>query len=445
MNFSSLGLAPELLRAIKTIGYTQMTPVQEQAIPAARRGGDLLVTAQTGTGKTCAYSLPVLQQLLDNPKAAQPGQTRVLVMAPTRELAQQVAENITDLAQYTSLKITSCYGGGKVSSQANKLKAGTDILVATPGRLKEHVEMGHIDLARTEFVILDEADRMLDMGFVVDIHALLSSITRKHQTLFFSATSSPLVNNLSKQAMNHPTLIAISKRNAVADTIDHVVYPVEEEHKYKLFVELLRSQSWYQVMAFTSTREEADKLIKALKDDKVEAAVCHSEKTQGARKRALQEFKDGKLQVLVATEVAARGLDIQGLDVVINLNLPFFTEDYVHRVGRTGRAGKKGLAISLVGPQEALKLAMIEELIGSKIKRVRVKGYEVNDFPTKIVTPKMRADARIPTPKKATIKKGVTKSRSSAAKAGKPPTKAGKAAISARVGRQPRKPKPKDE
>ncbi len=381
MNFASLGLAPELLHAIKVLGYKQMTPIQQQAIPVARRGTDMLATAQTGTGKTTAYALPVLQQMLDKPKAAEPLHPRALILAPTRELVQQVAESVQQLCQFLPFKVATAYGGVKPTSQAAKLRAGVDILVATPGRLLEHVELGNINLSKIEFAILDEADRMLDMGFVNDIHKILTGIPRKHQTLFFSATSSPLVTNLSKQAMNKPTLIAVSKRNAVAETIDHVVYPVDDARKYELFVHLLRSQNWYQVMAFSSTREEADKLIAALKEDNVDAAVIHSEKTQGSRRRALQDFKDGKLQVLVATEVAARGLDIQGLDYVVNLNLPFFTEDYVHRIGRTGRAGAKGTAISLVSPAEEYKLTLIEDLIGSKIKRVRVKGFDVTESP----------------------------------------------------------------
>lgn len=386
MNFASLGLAPELLRAIKVIGFKTLTPVQEQAIPAARRGIDLLTTAQTGTGKTAAYSLPVLQQMLEKPKGTESGFVRTLILAPTRELVEQIAKAMQEFAQFTPFKIASIYGGVKVTSQGAKLRAGVDILVATPGRLKEHVELENVSLARVDFVVLDEADRMLDMGFVIDMHAILTSITRKHQTLFFSATSSPLVTNLSKQAMNRPTLITVSKRNSVAETVDHVLYPVDSDRKYELFIHLLRSQNWYQVMVFSSTREEAENLTKALKVDKIDSAVIHSEKTQGSRRRALQDFKDGKLQVLVATEVAARGLDIQGLDYVVNLDLPFFTEDYVHRVGRTGRAGKKGVAISLVTPAEEHKISLIEEVIGTKIKREKIKGFDVTEQVVKVVT-----------------------------------------------------------
>jgi superfamily II DNA/RNA helicase len=386
MNFASLGLAPDLLRALKSIGFKTLTPIQEQAIPAARRGIDLLATAQTGTGKTAAYGLPVLQQMLEKPRGTEAGFVRALILAPTRELVEQIARALQEFAQFTPFKIAAAYGGVKVTSQGAKLRAGVDILVATPGRLKEHIELENLNLAKVEFVVLDEADRMLDMGFVVDIHAILTSITRKHQTLFFSATGSPLVTNLSKQAMNRPTLITVTKRNSVADTVDHVLYPVDSTRKYELFIHLLRSQNWYQVMVFSSTREAAEQLVQALKNDKVDAAVIHSEKTQGARRRALQEFKEGKLQVLVATEVAARGLDIQGLDYVVNLDLPFFTEDYVHRVGRTGRAGKKGTAISLVAPAEEHKISLIEEVIGTKIKREKIKGFEVTEQVVKVVS-----------------------------------------------------------
>ena len=386
MNFASLGLAPDLLRALKTIGFKTLTPIQEQAIPAARRGIDLLATAQTGTGKTAAYGLPVLQQMLEKPKGTEAGFVRTLILAPTRELVEQIARALQEFAQFTPFKIVAAYGGVKVTSQGAKLRAGVDILVATPGRVEEQIELVKQKRAKVEFVVLDEADRMLDMGFVVDIHAILTSITRKHQTLFFSATGSPLVTNLSRQAMNRPTLITVTKRNSVADTVDHVLYPVDSTRKYELFIHLLRNQNWYQVMVFSSTREAAEQLVQALKNDKVDAAVIHSEKTQGSRRRALQEFKEGKLQVLVATEVAARGLDIQGLDYVVNLDLPFFTEDYVHRVGRTGRAGKKGTAISLVTPAEEHKISLIEEVIGTKIKREKIKGFEVTEQVVKVVS-----------------------------------------------------------
>lgn len=379
MNFAALGLAPELLHAIKKCGYQQLTPVQEQTIPIARRGRDMLVTAQTGTGKTAAYGLTFLQQMAERPKNTREGYVRALVLAPTRELAEQVAENIKTYSSQLPLSTQVVYGGVKHTSQAAKLKAGVDILVATPGRLLEHVELGNINLEQIEFLVLDEADRMLDMGFLGEISKLLATMGKKPQIMFFSATLTSQVHTLAKDILVRPQVVAVSKRNTVAETVEHVLYPVDQARKYELFKELLHSQNWFQVMAFSSTREEADRLIATLKESKIDGAVIHSEKTQGARRRALKEFKEGKLQVLVATEVAARGLDIQGLDYVVNLDLPFFTEDYVHRVGRTGRAGKKGMAISFVSPADENKVAAIEKVIGTKITRVKQKGFEVTE------------------------------------------------------------------
>jgi len=379
MNFAALGLAPQLLHAAKKCGFQQLTPVQEQAIPPARRGRDMLVTAQTGTGKTAAYGFAVIQQLLEKPKQVQPGKVRALVLTPTRELTEQVAGNLQQYAQFAELKIAAVFGGVKHATQANRLESGLDILVATPGRLQEHLELKHTDLSQVEFLVLDEADRILDMGFVGEISKLLSAMGKKPQVLFFSATLTQQVNLLANEILQRPLALAITKRNSVADTVEHQLYPVDQERKYELFIHLLHEHNWFQVMVFSSTREEADKLIAALKEDKVNAAVIHSEKTQGARRRALKEFKEGELQVLVATEVAARGLDIEGLDYVVNLDLPFFIEDYVHRVGRTGRAGSKGLAISLVSSADEHKVSLIEKAIGTKIKRVKIKGFEVTE------------------------------------------------------------------
>lgn len=379
MNFSSLGFAPDLLRGIKACGYQTLTPIQEQAIPLARRGRDLLATAQTGTGKTAAYALPILQQLLDRPTERTPSAPRVLILAPTRELVEQVANHLKQFAQFLSLQIVSIYGGVKLTGQTNKLKAGVDILVATPGRLLEHIKLCNVHLAKTEFVVLDEADRMLDMGFVTDIQTVLRGATHQHQTLLFSATVSHAVSVLAHTLLKNPVTVATSKQNATADTVEHVVYPVEERRKHDLFKTLLNEHNWYKVLAFTSTKEQADKLIASLKEDNISAGVCHGDKSQGARRRALQEFKDDKIQVLVATEVAARGLDIEGLDHVVNVNLPYLPEDYVHRIGRTGRAGAKGQAISFVSREEERALGNIEALIGAKIRRVVVEGFEVSD------------------------------------------------------------------
>lgn len=377
MKFSSLDLAPEIQQALDACGYSQMTPVQEQAIVPARRGKNLLANAQTGTGKTAAFTLPILQQMHDRPKSTESGFPRALILTPTRELAEQLAETIKRYAQFLPLKVLAMYGGVNMDSQQKKLKAGVDILISTPGRLLEHVTQCNVNLARIEFVVLDEADRMLDMGFIADVNALLQQTPEKRQTLMFSATISPTVNELAKQLMSRHEVIRVAKQNATADTVEHVVYPVEEKRKADLFAELINKYNWFQVLVFTSTKAQADSLLTDLKIDGIKGVVCHGDKTQGSRRRALADFKAGKVQVLVATEVAARGLDIQGLEHVVNYNLPYLAEDYVHRIGRTGRAGAKGQAISFVSREEERALDDIERLIGSRIKRIYMPGYEV--------------------------------------------------------------------
>ncbi|WP_158970199.1 DEAD/DEAH box helicase [Paraglaciecola sp. L3A3] len=379
MKFSNLGLANELQQAIEACGYSQMTPVQEQAIIPARRGKDLLVNAQTGTGKTAAFALPILQKLLDNPQATLSGSPRALILTPTRELAEQLANTIGAYAQFTQLSVTALYGGVKMGGQSAKLKNGVDILISTPGRLLEHITLSHVNLANVEFVVLDEADRMLDMGFVADVQNILHNASKQHQTLLFSATSSPALNELSHKVLRNHSVIRVTKINTTAETVAHVMYPVEEARKTDLFKALLKEQNWYQVLVFTSTKQQADMLMAALKKSKMNAAVCHGDKSQGARRRAIADFKSGELQVLISTDVAARGLDIQGLDYVVNFNLPYLPEDYVHRIGRTGRAGKEGYAISFVSREEENTVAKIERLIDSKIKRIVKPGFEVSN------------------------------------------------------------------
>jgi ATP-dependent RNA helicase RhlE len=379
MKFSNLGFANEIQQALEVCGYTEMTPVQEQAIVPARRGKDLLVNAQTGTGKTAAFALPILQQILDKPKDTLSGSPRALILTPTRELAEQLANTIGAYAQFLPLKVTALYGGVKMGGQASKLKGGIDILISTPGRLIEHLELSNVNLANAEFVVLDEADRMLDMGFIADVQNILQYTAKKRQTLLFSATSSPAVNELSHKLLNNHTVLRVNKINAAAETVSHVMYPVEESRKIDLFKALLKEQNWFQVLVFTSTKQQANELMAALKRSKIDAAVCHADKSQGARRRAIADFKSAKLQVLIATEVAARGLDIQGLDYVVNYNLPYLPEDYVHRIGRTGRAGKEGYAISFVSREEENTVARIEKLIGSKIKRIVKVGFEVSN------------------------------------------------------------------
>lgn len=377
MKFSALDLAPEIQQALDASGYSQMTPVQEQAIVPARRGKDLLANAQTGTGKTAAFSLPILQQMVDRPQPTESGYPRALILTPTRELAEQLADTIKRYAQFLPLNVTALYGGVNMEGQAKKLKTGVDVLISTPGRLLEHVVQCNVSLAKVEFAVLDEADRMLDMGFVADVSTLLQQTSSHRQTLMFSATISPTVNELAKQLMNKHEVIRVAKVNATADTVEHVVYPVEEKRKADLFAELIDKHQWFQVLVFTSTKAQADELMTDLKIDGIPAVVCHGDKTQGSRRRAIADFKEGKIQVLVATEVAARGLDIQGLELVVNYNLPYLAEDYVHRIGRTGRAGAKGKAISFVSREEEQALDNIEYLIGARIKRINMPGYEV--------------------------------------------------------------------
>ena len=377
MNFSSLDLAPDIQRALDACGYRQMTPVQEKAIIPARRGKDILANAQTGTGKTAAFALPILQRMADRPVATEPAFPRAIILTPTRELAEQLAETIGRYAQFMSLTITAIYGGAKLSAQEKKLQSGVDILVATPGRLLEHLEQCSVHLSKVEFAVLDEADRMLDMGFVADVSEILKQTPKTRQTLLFSATMSKQVDQLSKTLLNKHEVVSVSKQNVTADTVEHVVYAVEERRKPELFIELLEQFNWFKVLVFTSTKAQADELKAQLKQAKVSAAVCHGDKSQGARRRAVADFKADKVQVLIATEVAARGLDIQGLEHVVNFNLPFLAEDYVHRIGRAGRAGSKGEAISFVSREEERALNNIERLIGTQVKRVTLPGYEV--------------------------------------------------------------------
>ncbi|MCF2946608.1 DEAD/DEAH box helicase [Paraglaciecola aquimarina] len=379
MKFSNLGFASEIQRALDACGYTQMTPVQQQAITPARRGKDLLVNAQTGTGKTAAFALPILQKLLDAPQECRAESPRALILTPTRELAEQLANTIQNYAQFTQLTVTALFGGVKMGGQKAKLKAGVDIVISTPGRLLEHLSLSHVNLANIDFVVLDEADRMLDMGFITDVQAILQQATKTHQTLLFSATSSPAVNELSHKILNNHSVIKVSKINTTAETVSHVMYPVEESRKVELFKRLLKEQNWFQVLVFTSTKHQADILMAALKQGKINAAVCHGDKSQGARRRAIADFKSADLQVLISTDVAARGLDIQGLDYVVNFNLPYLPEDYVHRIGRTGRAGNEGYAISFVSREEESTVAKIERLIDSKIKRIVKPGFEVSN------------------------------------------------------------------
>ncbi len=375
MNFKSFSFAPALLKALDELNFETLTPVQRVAIPPVRKGSDVLASAQTGTGKTAAFALPLLQKLLDDADAS--GTLRVLVLAPTRELAEQIAENFRAFGRYTELRVAQLVGGVNHAGQAQQLKDGCDILVATPGRLLDHLRLGNLSLADVRHLVLDEADRMLDMGFIEEIQTVMSHCADERQILLFSATFPSAIKQFASKVLKQPEIVTVSPQNSTAQTVHHVVYPVEQKRKQELLSELIGRKNWRQVLVFVNMKETADELVRELNLDGITAVVCHGDKKQGARRRALREFKEGKARVLVATEVAARGIDIVGLPRVINVDVPYLAEDYVHRIGRTGRAGKIGQAISFVSREEEHSLFEIEKLIGQKIKRVVQPGYEV--------------------------------------------------------------------
>jgi superfamily II DNA/RNA helicase len=382
MSFDAIGLSANLLKAVKECGYKNLTPIQQQAIPVIRSGADLLASAQTGTGKTAAFSLPILDALaktIPNNISDDKGSRNIqaLVLTPTRELAAQVADNMIAYSQFLPLKIGVVYGGGKMPSQTNLLKQGVDVLVATPGRLLEHLNLRNVNLSHVKFLVLDEADRMLDMGFLADIEKLTLAVKQKHQTLMFSATYSNKVKSLANKLLTTPKTLGVAKQNSTSGKIKQSVYWVSEARKRELLSELIGVNNWQQVLVFAGTKESANILAKELKLDGIKAALCHGDKTQGARNKALSDFSEGKVRVLVATDVAARGLDIDNLAYVVNFHLPFLAEDYVHRVGRTGRAGKSGTAISLVSPKDERFLDNIETLIERRFERIIVPGYEL--------------------------------------------------------------------
>ncbi|CAK3019318.1 ATP-dependent RNA helicase RhlE [Vibrio crassostreae] len=376
MSFSSQGFAPELVKALTECGYEKLTPIQQKAIPMARKGHDIFATAQTGTGKTAAFSLPVIQHLLNSGKKASRGTARGLILAPTRELAAQIAQNIKDYVKYTDLSVSAVYGGNKMSSQVRQLELGVDILVATPGRLEEHLEAGNLSIANLEFLVFDEADRILDMGFINAVRKIMLDVETSPQIMMFSATTSTQLNQLSVDILRKPKRISVERENSTAATVGHVVYPVDQERKTELLSELIGRKNWRQVLVFVNYKETANDVVKELKLDGIKAVLCHGDKAQSARRRALDDFKEGRARVMVATDVAARGLDIEDLPHVINYDMPFLAEDYVHRIGRTGRAGKQGHAISFVNREEELTVVQVEKLIQQRIRRVEQPGYE---------------------------------------------------------------------
>ncbi|OAN18074.1 DEAD/DEAH box helicase [Photobacterium jeanii] len=379
MSFHALDLHPQLLTAIEELGFETPTPVQQQAIPEVLAGKDIMAGAQTGTGKTAAFGLPLLHKMLTQPAqqlAAGRPQVRGLVLTPTRELAQQVFDSLTSYSKNTDLKIAVAYGGTSMNVQVKALQAGVDILVATPGRLLDHAHVGTVDLSTIEYFVLDEADRMLDMGFIVDIKRIMKRIAKQRQTLFFSATFSKQVKDLAYSILEEPVLIEVSPSNSAAETVEQIVYPVDKHRKRELLSYLIGSRNWQQVLVFTRTKQGSDELAKELGLDGIKAASINGDKSQGARQRALDEFKSGKVRALIATDVAARGLDIEQLGYVVNFDMPFKAEDYVHRIGRTGRAGSVGKAVSLMSIDEEPLLRAIEDLLDNRLPQEWLEGYE---------------------------------------------------------------------
>jgi len=377
MSFDTLGLSAELLRAVSEQGYTTPTPVQSQAIPVILDGRDVMAGAQTGTGKTAGFTLPLLQRLSESAENG-PRPVRALVLTPTRELAAQVGESIELYGRHLPLRSAVVFGGVNINPQKARLRRGVDVLVATPGRLLDLINQRSADLSRVEILVLDEADRMLDMGFIHDIRKLMAMMPKKddRQTLLFSATFSREIKQLAARLLDRPVSIEVARCNETAGSINQVIHPVDKARKRELLSHMIGSHNWRQVLVFTRTKHGANRLAQQLQRDGLSATAIHGNKSQGARTRALAAFKSGEVRVLVATDIAARGLDIDQLPHVVNYELPNIAEDYVHRIGRTGRAGLDGEAVSLVCVDEIALLRDIEKLLGRKIPQRVLKGYE---------------------------------------------------------------------
>lgn len=374
MSFSDLGLSADLLLAIKTQNYTEPTPIQSQVIPVILQGHDVMAGAQTGTGKTAAFALPLLERLSKTVVSSKT--VRALILTPTRELAVQVHESVENYAAHLPISATVVFGGVKANRQIGRIKRGVDIVVATPGRLLDLAHQKFIDLSRVEIFVLDEADRMLDMGFIQDVKKIMAMLPKRRQNLLFSATHSPEIQGLCDKLLHQPKLIEVAPRNVTAEPVKQLVYPVDKSRKRELLSYLIGSKNWKQVLVFTRTKHGADRLCKQLILDGLRSVAIHGNKSQMARSKALDAFKSGQIRVLVATDVAARGIDIENLPHVVNFDLPNIPEDYVHRIGRTGRAGNQGYALSLVCIDEHAFLKNIEQLIQYKIPREIVPGYE---------------------------------------------------------------------
>lgn len=382
MSFTSLGLIEPLVRTTEELGYIEPSPIQKQAIPAILLGRDVLASAQTGTGKTASFVLPILQKINNKPRAKS-NCTKVLIVTPTRELAAQVQESIVQYGRHLTLRSTVVFGGVKINPQMMKLRQGVELLVATPGRLLDLYQQKAIRLDEVDTLVLDEADRMLDMGFIHDIKRIIHLLPKNRQNLMFSATFSDEIRTLVKNILNQPVEIDVAPRNITAAAVKQTIHPVDKSRKAALLSHLIHKNKWGQTLVFSRTKHGANKLVKQLAEDQIYAAAIHGNKSQSQRNKALAEFKSGELHVLVATDIASRGIDIDQLPCVVNFDLPQVAEDYVHRIGRTGRAGASGVAISLVSADEIGQLSAIEKLIKRKLDRIEVEDFEPNhNLPT---------------------------------------------------------------
>jgi len=409
MRFDQLGLSAELLRAVDQQGYRQATPIQQKAIPLVLEGRDVLAGAQTGTGKTAGFTLPLLQRLQDSRSGGgQHRRVRALILTPTRELAAQVGESVRNYGRHLPFKAATIFGGVNINPQISKLRKGVDIVIATPGRLLDHIRQKTIDLSSVEILVLDEADRMLDMGFVRDIRKILDVLPKRRQNLLFSATFSKEIRRLAADLLNTPTEIQVATRNTTVDRVKQIVYPVDRRRKRELLSHRIRTENWRQVLVFTRTKHGASRLAQQLARDGHKTTEIHGNKSQGARTRALADFKTGAVRVLVATDGAARGLDIERLPHVVNYELPSVPEDYIHRIGRTARAGLKGEAISLVCIDEHKLLDDIERMLKCRIEREIISGYEpdprIKPESTRKKARPQRPNGRAAGPRKSTRK-----------------------------------------
>ena len=378
VSFSELGLSPAVMQAIADQGYTQPSPIQQEAIGPVLSQKDVMAAAQTGTGKTGAFALPIVNLLSESAHRASPNQVKALILTPTRELAAQVAESVAACHQHTSLRSTVVFGGVSINPQMKQLRRGCDILVATPGRLLDLFQQNAVKFSELEILVLDEADRMLDMGFIHDIKRIMKLIPAKRQTLLFSATFSDDIRQLAKQFTNNPVEVSVTPKNSTAPSVDQAIVHVQKSNKTALLIKLIQENKWEQVLVFSRTKHGANRIAKKLETQGIKAAAIHGNKSQGARTKALAEFKSKDLNVLVATDIAARGIDIDRLPNVINFDLPHVPEDYVHRIGRTGRAGATGHAVSFVTDEDTKQLKDIQNLIGKHIDVLEVKGLSVS-------------------------------------------------------------------